>query len=109
MFFNQYLLFHRRKGVGATYVKDFKTYGYINGIRLDSINSGYPSFGKRGQSLFFDYGQGASFKEMLITDKSGLLLIFPTDRRRVLWLNFFYFNGWEYVPDTTVNLLKKHR
>lgn len=108
--FQSALAFSQAAGLDATYIKDYKTYGYIHGVRLDSIDAGYASFGRRGQSLFFDYGQGVKVKEMIITDKNGLLIMFPT-YGPIFRMNFFYFNGWEYVPDSTdnINLLKKRR
>jgi hypothetical protein len=61
----------------AIYLKDFKTYGYINGVRLDSIDAAYAQFGKKMESEFFDYGQDGKRKDMVITDKKGLPLILP--------------------------------
>lgn len=105
--FQSTLAFSQAEGIDVHSIKDFKTYGYIVGIKLDSIEADYARFGWFRKSLYFDYGQGVRRKEMLITDKKGLLLIVPGER--VFLLNFFYFNGWEYVPDSTIDLLKKRK
>ncbi|HEY5390802.1 MAG TPA: hypothetical protein VIJ57_01710 [Hanamia sp.] len=108
LLFQASFAFSQAEGIDATYIKDSKTYGYIQGVRLDSLDMGFATFGKRGQSLYFDYGQGKKDKEMFITDKNGLPLMFPS-YGRIFWLNFFYYNGWVYVPDSTINLLKKRK
>ncbi len=90
------------------YIKDSKTYGYVNGVRLDSIDMEYVNVGDPGGTSIFDYGQGGRVKSMLITDKKGLVFSFPRNNY-VLKLNFLYYNGWELVPDTSINLFRKRR
>jgi|GEM_PF-1684197 len=79
-----------------TVVIDPKTHGYINGIRLDSIDAIYGEFSRySGESLHFDYGQKREKrKEMIITDKKGKRLVFIPYTNSI-FLNFFYFNGWQ--------------
>ncbi len=48
--------FSQAAGTKAVYLKSFKTFGYINGVRLDSIDAAYAQFGKKMESEFFDYG-----------------------------------------------------
>lgn len=91
----------------AVYLKTYKTYGYVNGVRLDSIDAAYAQFGKKMESVFFDYGQDGKRKDMVITDKNGLPLIFPRYDYYIFKINFFYYNGWDAIPDSLINLLKK--
>lgn len=42
---------------------------------------------------------------MLITDKEGLRFTYSKSGI-IFWMNFFYFNGWEYVPDSSRYLLR---
>ncbi len=79
-----------------TVVTDPKTYGYINGIRLDSLEAVYAEFSRyRGEGLYFDYGQKrGKRKDMAITDQKGKLLVF-VPYTTAAFLNFFYFNGWQ--------------
>ncbi len=79
-----------------TVVIDPKTYGYVNGIRLDSLDANYGEFSRyRGEGLYFDYGQiRGKRKEMVITDKKGKPLVF-IPYTTATFLNFFYFNGWQ--------------
>ena len=78
-----------------TVVTDPKTYGYVNGIRLDSLEAVYGEFSKyRGEGLYFDYGQKRDKrKDMVVTDKNGKPLVF-VPYTTAIFLNFFYFNGW---------------
>lgn len=74
-----------------------KTFGYVDGVRLDSIDARYAEFNWRllQSGLTFDYGQsGAKRRKMVITDKDGRLLVFEPNNITMI-LNFFYFNGWE--------------
>ncbi len=73
--------------------------GYVNGIRLDSINSEYAQFSiLLGGHLFFDYGQQRESKDdMKVTDSHGVPLKFNSKARIPYFLNFFYYNGWELV------------
>ena len=56
---------------------------------------------------FFDYGQNKKVKDMLITNKKGVPLIFPNYDYYIFKINFFHYNGWDFVPDSLINLLKK--
>ena len=79
-----------------TVVMNPKTHGYINGVRLDSVDAVYGEFSRySGESLYFDYGQKREKrKEMIITDKKGKPLVFLPYTNSI-FLNFFYFNGWQ--------------
>lgn len=79
-----------------TLVVSPKTYGYVNGIRLDSLDAIYGEFSRySGESLYFDYGQKREKrKEMIITDKKGKRLVFVPYTNSI-FLNFFYFNSWQ--------------
>jgi hypothetical protein len=100
-------VFSQAAGTEAIYLKTFKTYGYINGVRLDSIDATYAQFGKKMESVYLDYGQDGKRKDMVITDKNGLPLIFPRYDYYIFKVNFFSYNGWDLVPDPLINLLKK--
>jgi hypothetical protein len=91
----------------ATILKTYKVHGYIDGVRLDSIDAGYAKFGTRMEWEFFDYGQNKKVKDRLITDKKGVPLIFPNYDYYIFKINFFHYNGWDVVPDSLINLLKK--
>jgi PhnB protein len=92
-------------------VHHFKTYGYVNGKRLDSLDA---MFGEFRYRLFggvtFDYGQNAQTKKQsTITDSTGTPLLFDESTMPFL-LNFFYFNGWqplEPVSDTALLFMKR--
>lgn len=99
--------FSQAAGTEAIYLKTFETHGYIDGVRLDSIDAAYAKFGKKQESIFFDYGQNKKIRDMVITDKNGLPLIFPRFDYYIFKINFFYYNGWDVVPDPLINLLKK--
>jgi hypothetical protein len=77
---------------------NFRTYGYIDGKRLDSVDAVYAEFNWRAQDrVTFDYGQQLSrVKQYVITDAKGVPMIFPTHSYAFL-LNFFHYNGWEFV------------
>ncbi|WP_132052236.1 hypothetical protein [Pseudocnuella soli] len=85
-------------------VLDANTYGYVNGIRLDSVNATYARFGRRaGDGLFFDYGQVSNKrKELNITDRNGKQLVFVAEGDMAR-LNFFWFNGWQLHEALTDN------
>ena len=92
----------------ATILQTYKVHGYIDGVRLDSLEAGYAHFDRIWESEVFDYGQKAKLKDRLITDKKGVPLIFPRHRNIYIFqLNFFHYNGWDVVPDSLTNLLKK--
>lgn len=76
-------------------ITGYNIYGYINGIRLDSLPATYATFGWRGESFTFDYGQEASKKkETMIADDKGRPLIIGNYNLPFAF-NFFYYNGWE--------------
>lgn len=75
-------------------VRSFKTYGFVDGTRLDSIDAKYAEFEWRSNLLIFNTGLYGNRKRITVTDKNGTPLLF-TDPRTSLALNFFYFNGWE--------------
>ena len=73
-----------------------KTFGYVNGIRLDSIDAEYGQIETRWETIAFDYGQLGGKKKMTVTDDKGAALTFARTSLTFL-LNFFYFNGWELL------------
>lgn len=79
----------------VTVVFSPKVYGYVDGIRLDSIDAVYGEFNRHeGQELYFDYGQKRENKRKLaITDRNGKPLVFIPFTNS-LFLNFFNYNGW---------------
>jgi hypothetical protein len=84
---------------------NFKTYGYIDGKRLDSVDVVFAEFNWRSQDyVAFDYGQQVSkVKQYAITNAKGVPMIFPSHSYAFL-LNFFHFNGWEFVQAYGDNL-----
>jgi hypothetical protein len=73
-----------------------KQYGYIDGVRLDSIPSEYAEVVLE-KFMYFDYGQGMQKKKSWkVTDQKGVMLKFKDNATGVL-LNFLDYNGWEYV------------
>jgi hypothetical protein len=82
-------------------VFNYKTHGYINGIRLDSINAQYGEFGWKGiDGISFYYGQNvARSKDLFVKNSQNVPFIFP-NRDRAFLLNFFYYNGWELASTT---------
>ena len=80
----------------------YKTCGYIDGKRLDSIDAQYAEFSWRGHSWLFDYGQiHDAWKDLRFTDNKGVALNFY-DGDETSAFNFFYFNGLQldHVADT---------
>ncbi len=71
-----------------------KTFGYVNGIRLDSIDAAYGQIETRWETIAFDYGQLGGRNKMTVADDKGAALTFARTSLTFL-LNFFYFNGWE--------------
>ena len=71
-----------------------KTFGYVNGVRLDSIEAEYGQIETRWETIAFNYGQLGGRKKMTVTDDKGSALTFARTSLTFL-LNFFYFNGWE--------------
>jgi hypothetical protein len=96
-----------------TVVMNPKTYGYVNGVRLDSLDAVYGEFSRYSVGrIYFDFGQvWNKRKEMTVTDKNGKPLVFLTSTNSI-FLNFFYFNGWQLdkaisVTDGSSLILKK--
>jgi hypothetical protein len=96
-------------------VFNYNTHGYINGIRLDSVNAQYAEFDWKGtDGVSFYYGQNYSKrKELFVKNNRNVPFIFP-NRDRPFLLNFFYYNGWELANTTNPQidgtfLLKKVR
>lgn len=71
-------------------------YGYVDGIRLDSIDAVYAEFTRHNvNGLHFDYGQRwVKRKDFIVTDSEGRRLVFNR-ATTPLFLNFFHFNGWQ--------------
>jgi hypothetical protein len=98
-----------------TVVMNPKTYGYVNGVRLDSLDAVYGEFSRYSVGrIYFDFGQvWNKRKEMTVTDKNGKPLVFLTSTNSI-FLNFFYFNGWQLdkaisVTDGSSLILKKRQ
>ena len=95
-------------------ISKFQTYGYIDGVRLDSINTQYAEFFTKGiDGIGFNYGQNPQKrKDASIKDRQGVPLMF-LDRSTAFMLNFFYYNGWELAnsyntyPNEVRIILKK--
>jgi hypothetical protein len=96
-------------------VESAKTYGYVNGIRLDSINSLYAQVellptekiltGAFVKRYAVDYGQKwDKVKEVRLTNKEGLVLTFSSIS---LTLNLFDYNGWDLVDMFNVDTGKQ--
>ena len=75
-------------------ITDPQTFGYVDGIRIDSIGAEYATFEWGAERLFFDYGQSGTRKKTTVTDKKGAPLMFAKHSISFT-LNFLYFNGWE--------------
>ena len=93
----------------TTYIS-VKTHGYVNGIRLDSIDMKYAQVRYSADGIQFDYGQQWSKrKEMTIMNELGTPIDFdPKTLSKVL--NFLHFNGWDLVEGSPVEntfLVKK--
>jgi hypothetical protein len=88
------MVFSQNTEPGQSAVRSFKTYGFVDGTRLDSIDAKYAEFEWRSNLLIFNTGLYGDRKRITVTDKNGTPLLF-TDPRTSLALNFFYFNGWE--------------
>lgn len=82
-------------------VLDYKTYGYANGIRLDSIKAQYAEFGWKGiDGISFYYGQNYSNgKDLFVKNNRNVPFTF-INRSTAFLLNFFYYNGWELANIT---------
>jgi hypothetical protein len=96
-----------------TYQSTYKIHGYINNIRLDSVDAIYATISAGWGNIYFEFGQPGKIREHKVKDAQGLPLTFENYSDPLL-LNFFYYNGWElqkiYQPTSTSNatfLLKK--
>ena len=76
----------------------YETYGYVDGVRLDSLPSRYIHVSVFGGTIHVDYGQHASLREQRVNDKEGKKITFDRFATYGLGalLNFFDYNGWEY-------------
>jgi hypothetical protein len=113
--FQSLFAFSQSQERSALAVINPKTYGYVNGIRLDSIDAQYGQIETRWETIAFDYGQLGGRKKLTVTDNNGSALIFARTSLTFL-LNFFYFNGWElahsyhdYSEKSEVFIFKKRR
>lgn len=82
-------------------VLEYKTHGYVNGIRLDSIDTQYAEFGWIGiGGVSFYYGQNfPNRKDLFVKNHRNVPFTF-INRSRAFLLNFFYYNGWELANTT---------
>jgi len=78
----------------------FEKYGYIDGIRLDSIRSEYAEVNLLNNYILIDYGQQwVSRINYRVTDVEGNILRFSHNTIGAI-LNFMNYNGWEYINST---------
>ena len=79
-----------------SYRDGFKTEGYLDGQRLDTIAAQYATIGWTGTGhVWLDYGQYRDGKkEMTVRDWEGSALLFEGNNMPFV-LNFLYHNGWE--------------
>ena len=92
--FQSVLVFSQIKPVQPA-ITDPQTFGYVDGIRIDSINVEYAQFEWGAQRLFFDYGQSSTRKNTTVTDEKGDPLKFASHSVSFT-LNFLYFNEWQF-------------
>ena len=88
-----------------------KTFAFVDGQRLDSLDAEYATFEWGAERLFFNYGQSATRKKTTVTNEKGEPFMFA--RQTIPFtLNFLYFNGWEpsriYFDKQTFILKKRH-
>lgn len=77
------------------FTTSFKTFGYIDGKRLDSVETAYAILTFNNSSLFFNYGQPINrIRDYKVTDNKGKPLNF-VNNELAFSLNFLFFNGWE--------------
>src|SRR5215218_10300042 len=96
--------------------RSYKLRGFIDGIRLDSLDARYATFFTFRGALYFDYGQDwIRESSTILKDNKGTDLYFNKDTEG-FFLNFFEYNGWEFVnsfsyPNSTKQyfILKKTR
>lgn len=113
--------------------ESFEMYGYVNGIRLDSIkasyaqvyykslapkktastDSQYPDLSNSPAVICFSYAKVKNNEELAVKDNKGKYISLSGDYSELL--NFLHFNGWElfkivYIDSMHVgfySLLKK--
>jgi len=87
--------FSQTASISQPVVLNFKTYGYIDGKRLDSIDAQYAEVAlTSGDEVSFNYGQKeGKRKDLFIADSKGTPFWFYS-RERAFLLNFLYYNGW---------------
>ena len=87
-----------QSNTGNVAVTNAQTFGYVDGIRMDSLNAEYALFDWGSRRSFFDYGQSVTKKMARVTDKKGERLMFAGQSVPFM-LNFLYFNGWQLIQD----------
>lgn len=94
-------------------ITNFQTYGYVDDVRLDSLNAEYATIEWGFSRLYFSYGQSESRRKKTVTDKKGEPMMFA-EQSLSFSLNFLYFNGWELAQayydrseKTDILILKK--
>ena len=74
---------------------NFKTGGYIGGIRPNSMDARFAEFNTGIDKVSCDYGQSREKRKQLdITDNMAKPLLFPITNMAFM-PNFFYLNGWQ--------------
>jgi hypothetical protein len=81
-------------------LKDYKTYGYSSGVRLDSLDVQLATFSsyKNSRIRHYSFDAGAVInrsnlqRQLMLTDKDGNELTFNSG---ATLLNFLDFNGWK--------------
>lgn len=98
-----FVAFSQNDTQSGLYVNNFKTYGYIDGKRFDSINAEYAGFSLRTNNLLFDYGQFHDWGEDLkVTESNGTAIQFA-NLSFTFALNFLYYNEWQLEPNSGMN------
>lgn len=78
----------------TNYPSTYKIHGYINNIRLDSVDAIYATIFTRYEEIYLEYGQPGKIKEHKVKDAQGHPLTFENNTYPLI-LNFFYYNGWD--------------
>lgn len=93
--------------------ESFEIYGYVNGIRLDSIkasyaqvyykslppkkteptDSQYPDLSNSPAVICFSYARVKNNEELVVKDSEGKYISLSGDYSELL--NFLHFNGWD--------------
>ena len=94
-FLCQPVLVFSQSNTSHSAVTNSQTFGYVDGIRMDSLNAEYAVFDWSTRRSFFDYGQSITRKKTRVTDEKGEPLMFATQSYSFI-LNFLYFNGWQF-------------